>query len=656
MGILTKREVFKPFEYPTCFEYMTNQQKAHWLPTEVPMTDDVYDFNKKLTPSEKNLIIQILRFFTTGDQSVMDNYNTSLIKNFPKPEIAMMLTAFANAEVLHTWAYSQLNDTLGLPDSEYAAFRNYSAMRDKFDLMHLNSLEDGTRINIAPTPRQLAKNLAVFGGFIEGVSLFASFAVLMNFPRRGLMKGVGQIVTWSVRDENCFDDKTEVLTENGWKLFRDVSFGERVAQMDLATKGISFAVPSNYIEKDFDGELVYMRDGKARLNIACTEDHDLLFNYKYNPTDTLEGYKFSNMQKVKAKDLAKIKSSNRYVYPLAGRGVGAETLLTPLERLRIAIQADGCLDLRPKNLGERTGGTSVNVPVKKDRKKERMEKLLLEAGIQYTVGRDKEGYARYHFILPIISRDKSLSWIDLQSLSSAKAKDIISEIGHWDGHDRYKDGSFIDYVTTCEVSRDKVQAVAILAGYLCTVQERPDNRSEKFNTSYKVSINKKLSEGKWRAVNQERRKYKGKVYCFTMPEGSLVVRRGLKHAIVGNCHADGVSYLFRELAKEHKLLTPDFKKEIYDACEEIVRLEDNFIDTCFEMGAVDGLTPEDLKKYIRYIANYRLKNLGLKAIFKGIKENPLDWMDLMMSGKEHANFFEARATEYSKGDTNWGDF
>ena len=74
------------------------------------------------------------------------------------------------------------------------------------------------------------------------------------------------------------------------------------------------------------------------------------------------------------------------------------------------------------------------------------------------------------------------------------------------------------------------------------------------------------------------------------------------------------------------------------------------------MGAVDGLTPEDLKKYIRYIANYRLKNLGLKAIFKGIKDNPLDWMDLMTTGKEHANFFEARATEYSKGDTNWGDF
>lgn len=656
MSILTKREVPKPLEYPICFEYMTNQQKAHWLPTEVPMTDDIYDFNKKLTEPEKNLIIQILRFFTIGDQEVMNNYNTSLIKNFPKPEIAAMLTAFANAEVLHTWAYSQLNDTLGLPDSEYEAFKDYAAMRDKFDMMHLNSLDDGTRVNIAPTPRQLAKNLAVFGGFIEGVSLFASFAVLMNFPRRGLMKGVGQIVTWSVKDENCFDDKTEVLTENGWKLFRDVAFGEKVAQMDLTTRGISFDTPINYIEKDFDGELIYMKDGKARLNIACTEDHDLLFNYKYNPSDSLDGYKFSSLQKIKAKDLAKIKSSNRYTYPLAGRGVGGEGLLTPLERLRIAVQADGSLDLRPKNLGERTGGTSVTLNIKKDRKKERIERLLLESGIKYTVSLDRKGYANYHFIIPIISRDKSLSWINLETLSSAKAKDIISEIGHWDGHDRYGDGSFIDYVTTCEVSRDKVQAVAILAGYLCTVQERPDDRSDKFNTSYKVSINKKLKEGKWKAVNQERKHYKGKVYCFTMPEGSLIVRRGLKHAIVGNCHSDGVSYLFRELVKEYELLrNPDFKKEIYDACEEIVRLEDNFIDTCFEMGAVDGLTPEQLKHYIRYIADYRLKNLGLKAIF-GIKDNPLDWMDLMMSGKEHANFFEARATEYSKGDTDWGDF
>lgn len=105
----------------------------------------------------------------------------------------MMLAAFSNMETIHVAAYSHLLDTLGIPESEYEAFLQYQAMKDKYDYMQIWGVE---------TKQDIARTLAVFGAFTEGLQLFASFAILMNFPRFNKMKGMGQIITWSVRDES----------------------------------------------------------------------------------------------------------------------------------------------------------------------------------------------------------------------------------------------------------------------------------------------------------------------------------------------------------------------------------------------------------------------------------------------------------------------
>ncbi|MCC7357162.1 ribonucleotide-diphosphate reductase subunit beta [Candidatus Uhrbacteria bacterium] len=190
--LLTHRTFYRPFEYPQYFEFFQKQNQAHWMPTEVPMEADIADYRFKLTSAESNLIINVLRFFTQGDIEVNNNYNTNLIPSFPKPEIKMMLSAFAAMESIHVWAYSYLNDSLGLPEREYSTFLEYESMRNKYNYIHTFDVE---------TVEELALNLAVFGAFMEGVSLFSSFAILMNFPRMGKLKGVGQIITWSIRDE-----------------------------------------------------------------------------------------------------------------------------------------------------------------------------------------------------------------------------------------------------------------------------------------------------------------------------------------------------------------------------------------------------------------------------------------------------------------------
>ncbi len=192
MSLLTPRTTYKPFRYPWAYEAWLTQQRIHWLPEEVPMADDVQDWRHKLTAEERNLLTQIFRFFVQADVEVNNCYMKHYSQVFKPTEVLMMLSAFSNIETIHIAAYSHLLDTIGMPDVEYEAFLKYAQMKDKYDYMQQWGVE---------TKEDIAKTLAVFGAFTEGLQLFASFAVLMNFPRFNKMKGMGQIVAWSVRDE-----------------------------------------------------------------------------------------------------------------------------------------------------------------------------------------------------------------------------------------------------------------------------------------------------------------------------------------------------------------------------------------------------------------------------------------------------------------------
>lgn len=190
--LLQERHIYKPFLYPWCYEAWLTQQRVHWLPEEVPMAEDVRDWKKNLTPAEINLLTQIFRFFTQADVEVNNCYMKHYSQVFGPVEVQMMLSAFSNIETVHIAAYSHLLDTLGMPETEYEAFLDYKAMKDKFDILQ------GASMN---SRRDIARTMAMFGAFTEGLALFASFAILLNFPRFNKMKGMGQIITWSVRDE-----------------------------------------------------------------------------------------------------------------------------------------------------------------------------------------------------------------------------------------------------------------------------------------------------------------------------------------------------------------------------------------------------------------------------------------------------------------------
>ncbi|MGB0573161.1 MAG: ribonucleotide-diphosphate reductase subunit beta [Alphaproteobacteria bacterium] len=204
MSLLEERVQYKPFSYPWAYDAWLMQQRVHWLPEEVPLADDVKDWHRTLSNGERNLLTHIFRFFTQADVEVNNCYMKHYSQVFKPTEVQMMLAAFSNIETVHISAYSHLLDTIGMPETEYSAFLKYQQMKDKYDYMQEFGIE---------TNRDIALTLAMFGAFTEGLQLFASFAILMNFPRFNKMKGMGQIVTWSVRDESLH-------TQSVIKLFR----------------------------------------------------------------------------------------------------------------------------------------------------------------------------------------------------------------------------------------------------------------------------------------------------------------------------------------------------------------------------------------------------------------------------------------------------
>jgi ribonucleoside-diphosphate reductase beta chain len=194
--MLTKpRVVFAPFEYEEPYQFWLKQQQAHWLHTEIQMASDLQDWKENLSESERNVIGNVLKGFTQTEVLVGEYWSSRVSQWFPKPEIALMASAFSGMEGIHAKAYAYLNESLGLND--FAAFLAEPTAKAKID--NLVNLKVKTKSDIAIS-------LAVFSGFTEGVNLFSSFAILLHFSRMNTMKGLGQIISFSVKDESLHSE------------------------------------------------------------------------------------------------------------------------------------------------------------------------------------------------------------------------------------------------------------------------------------------------------------------------------------------------------------------------------------------------------------------------------------------------------------------
>lgn len=246
-SLFEPRSYYKPFEFPKAYELYEQHEKMHWLPDEVPLHQDILDWKTKLTESEKNFLTQIFRLFTQSDVDVAGAYANKYIPLFPKPEIRMMLLSFAAREAIHIQAYSHLIDTLGMPETTYKQFMEYEAMREKHDF--LETL-------MGTNERQIVQQIAAFSAFTEGMQLFSSFIMLLNFTRFNKMNGMGQIIAWSIKDESVHVEGMTWLFREFLREHRDIWTDELKSQLykiaekmvELEDKFIDLAFESGAVE------------------------------------------------------------------------------------------------------------------------------------------------------------------------------------------------------------------------------------------------------------------------------------------------------------------------------------------------------------------------------------------------------------------------
>lgn len=209
------RDYYRPMDFPWAYDLYKKSEAMHWLPEEVPLSNDVRDWKERLTDGERSLLTDLFRFFTQADIGVADGYHRHFIPAFKGiPELQMMMGSFANREAVHIDAYSKLIETLGMPESIYKDFLSYKEMKDKHD--YVSKFSSGSS-------HGLLMSLAAYSAFTEGLQLFGSFVILLNFSRNNKLKNMGNLIAWSIKDENLH-------VEGMTRLFREFAF--HVYQME----------------------------------------------------------------------------------------------------------------------------------------------------------------------------------------------------------------------------------------------------------------------------------------------------------------------------------------------------------------------------------------------------------------------------------------
>lgn len=282
MALLDKRLEYGPFEYEEAYSFWLKQQVSHWLHTEIQMASDVNDWKLKLSDTEKKVLGNTLKGFVQAEIFIEDYWSSKVSRWFKKPEIQMMAHTFGAFESIHAVSYSYLEETLGIQD--YKSFLTEPAAKAKIDRL-INTK--------GKNKEEIAKSLAIFSGFNEGVNLFSSFAILMSFSQRNLMKGLGQIIAFSIRDESLHSEAGCWLFRTFIKEYPEVFTDQLKSEIYEAAR-LTVQLEDDFIEKAFElGDLpnITQSDLKNYIRYRANsklQELGLKSNWKSLDKDALE--------------------------------------------------------------------------------------------------------------------------------------------------------------------------------------------------------------------------------------------------------------------------------------------------------------------------------------------------------------------------------
>lgn len=235
------------FDYPQFFDYYQRTLASVWRPQEVSLSADVRDWEYNTTQAERDLIIGILRGFTSTELGIGCYWGDKVCKMTPKPEVHAMARMFSAFEQIHAEAYNYLSDTLGI--SEFEEFLSDPTAQQKVEKFFQDCSSDKV-------------SLAVFSGAGEGVSLYSSFAILLAFSKDGRFKGLAQIISWSINDEAQH-------SEGGCELFRELVKETGVTKEEISEiyQGFDAVIKNEYAFLDN----IFSKIDNSAIPIALSE-------------------------------------------------------------------------------------------------------------------------------------------------------------------------------------------------------------------------------------------------------------------------------------------------------------------------------------------------------------------------------------------------
>lgn len=524
-------------------------------------------------------------------------------------------------EDIHSHSYALQLDTFIKDEEEkvkaFNAIEEYPAVKKKAQWA-LQFSEDSS----------LAEQLVAFI-LVEGLFFSGSFCSIFWLKSRNLMPGFSEYNSLISRDE-CYVKGTEVLTPKGWRNIEDIVEGEEVIGFKDGKSSVESV--QRTVNKEYNGDVITFSNESHKTTV--TPNHDMII---YN-------FSTKEFQKVKAKDL---KPNHTKALPHSTSFTEGQSSLTTIDRLKIALQADGTNSKWTNADGEVlkrgiNGGYTHSVSIVKRHKIDNLESLLNKSGLKYGKYICSEGKSNYNIQLEYDFDCKDLSWLLDKELNAGLCRDIVDEVVKWDGSIR-KNKDAVLYCSTDKRNIDIIQGIAVLAGYKTHITKTTDNRKESYKDHYRLSIRKDVKEFiGCQSFNKEVKHYKGTVHCLTVPSGGLITRLDGKTFIAGNClHYQFGVKMYNEYIQD-KVPVQKLKNMIIEACEN----EKEFITMALPVRLI-GMNDTLMKQYIEYVADTIMVDLGLERHYNS--KQPFSFMNgIAIEAK--ANFFERKVSEYVKAE------
>ena len=252
LNIFEKRINLKPYEYPALYEYVPAIRHSYWIHTEFNFTSDIQDFKTRLTEVERSVIKNTMLAISQIEVAVKTFWG-DIYHRMPKPEIGSVGATFAESEVRHHDAYSHLLEILGLNEE----FKNLK--KKPVIMMRVHYLETALKNAKSEDNKEYAESILLFSLFIEHVSLFSQFLIIMAFNKyKNMLKGISNVVEATSKEEQIHGDFgidiIKIIKQENPEWFDD-SYKQMIQEMCKE----AFTAESRLVDWIFeDGELDFL--------------------------------------------------------------------------------------------------------------------------------------------------------------------------------------------------------------------------------------------------------------------------------------------------------------------------------------------------------------------------------------------------------------